>query len=171
MRVYGVGPPRSGTTMLAKCLSVVRPVKHERARKVNKLFELICDAVVDDANDGTAFYYNGQYEVAWYLTFAKPADFTIYLKRPFEDWLDSMQARGYLDRGKAPWMLGSDDPGWVWDTYRKRAESLPQVYITSPADVVWEDLLDYLGWDATDDQIAEMYRIQATRPNKREVTV
>lgn len=184
MRVYGVGPPRSGTTMLAKCLSVVRPVEHERIRRLelgaDTMRDLVNEAVVRCANDGTSFIYDGKQEVAWYLTFAEPADKTIHLWRPFDEWLDSMLSRCWhavsahtgrtcFTSSTAAWNLGSDDPEWVWQTYHRRALSLPDVYTVYPGDIRWEHLLDWLGWEVTGRQIDKMYRIQSARPNKRAV--
>lgn len=164
MSVYGVGAPRSGTKMLAACLSVVRPTPHEAARGSRVMWPLIRDAVIECAQGGTSFRYLGEREVAWYLTFAEPPDHAVHLWRPYGEWLRSMERRGILGRGA--WMLGSDDPEWVWAAYNRRALSLPRVYTVQPGEIRWEPLLEWLGWSASPDQRARMREIQASRPNR-----
>lgn len=190
MNVYGVGPPRSGTTMLAECLSVVKPTVHEC-----KL--CAADGMMRNAWTEPERFENHEphgAEVAfWFTPLVGMFDNSkiIHLWRPVDDWLNSMVGRwpfcdchigenktcpgglvephkgfdfGYWGSGRTPSAYLSLYKGYHMTLLELSIRR--DTYVVKPEDIKWEDLLDYLEWPHTDEQVSQMYAIQQSKPNK-----
>jgi hypothetical protein len=184
MNVYGVGPPRSGTTMLARCLSVVNETHHEcrdafnaDARRVNRRSwtrQPVTDAEV-------AAIVPHPNEVAFWLCFVSERlnGKVIHLWRPAEVWVRSAVAFGLMrpERrriwdGDLPQISIPDGTQveqllWVYREMHSRVlEERPDAYITTPDRIVWTDLFKWLGWGATSEQVRRAQATQRVRPNR-----
>jgi len=187
MNVYGTGLPRSGTTMLARCLSVVQETHHEcyaRAR-MNEDFSRAGKLMLDYRDDRTtdvSVFEGHDSEVAWYFTLAMPAldGKWVHLWRPFETWLDAALRFDLLDP-LTPRRIGELTDRWdgedraatltnMWVEFQEAALDNSDNYIVTADRIVWPDLFDWLGWKYTEADIIAAQELQRTRPNKDATT-
>jgi len=176
VNVYGAGPPRSGTSMLAQCLSIVRETHHECTVTPGAGAPMHLAAWKGGSPDISVVGHHGS-EVAYFYTFVsgRLGGKLIHLWRPPGDWVRSAIAFGMFDRDRL-WKLRLDPPEgsvveqalWLWREYHGALlATRPDAYVITPDRIVWTDLLDWLGWDYTPEQICEMQVLQRQKPNRK----
>lgn len=173
---YGAGPPRSGTTMLARCMSVIVPAHHECASDYKEMSRQNTDAwsgVVGDlvlpSHDIEAF------ESAFWYTFIagrleRPV---IHLWRPAVSWIRSMYGKGFdLVTHKSYFALNPPEGSrierlcWLYNEYHRALLSISALRV-EPGKVPWEDVFDYCEISQPDARRLEIVRtIESMRPNQ-----
>ena len=180
MNVYGTGPFRSGTTMLAECLNIVREAHHECGTpRVSGPAGLA--AWKGEQVDLAAFVDHGV-EVAYWWTFVadRLEGKVIHLWRPVSAWVPSSYVLGIYDEGLTRPFVGAQlEPpeglslearfAWLYREYHSfLLENRPDAYVTTPDRIVWSHLFSWLGWDVGEDVIRNVQGLQRMRPNNRE---
>jgi len=180
--IFGTGLPRSGTTMLARCLNVITPSVHHECRTIrNRGVDLYVRRWLGGENVEWTLPIDMDVEVGFFWTFFADQfeGKVVHMWRPVQTWLDSAmsfdlwppgsRAEIWVGEGNSHLMDG-DAVEWMLRAYRQHNEfildNVPNAYIISPDRIVWEDLLDWLGMDYTNEQIRSIQSLQRSRPNK-----
>ena len=181
MNVYGAGLPRTGTTMLAQCLSVVRETHHEcppmRGDGNEPIRGVIRRRLTGDKTDDLTPFIGHGSEVAFWYSYMLPdlPGKYVALWRPYSSWMDAALRFDLLAVNRGGDRLLDQYDYWEGDTQQEKLRSMwvmntthllsLDTYVTTAERTEWSHLLDWLGWDYTQDDLAKMRAIQRSRPN------